>query len=276
MRSQQQVSQTLGISIKTINKYIQKHGLSRSHREARHLRYHAHRPRIRIAGRLLARLNGLLLSDAHLRLEGNRNARLTFGFKHRRTALSVIRELAPIPFGRPRPYMVHGGAYSEKSVRVWYFASKNLPELNVHRKRWYPHGKKRVPQNLRLTPDTLYWWYVGDGSLNRLPDHNTINLYFSSRSAQERAQLLAALTRRGFEPRHYDRLGVITIPRRRVGKFLRIIGPCRNPEYAYKWDFTPTMSKKEANRRRAEWSTNSWRNPVIRASRIAKLRGTRK
>lgn len=52
-------------------------------------------------------------------------------------------------------------------------SSINLFDLYT---RWYPNNKKIIPPNLKITPNVLLHWYIGDGSLG------TNNFYLSTQS----------------------------------------------------------------------------------------------
>ena len=42
--------------------------------------------------------------------------------------------------------------------------TKAYPEMKDQRERWYPDGKRKVPQDLRLTPFNVAQWFSGDGT----------------------------------------------------------------------------------------------------------------
>ncbi|MFX0185701.1 MAG: hypothetical protein ACFE95_21660 [Candidatus Hodarchaeota archaeon] len=49
----------------------------------------------------------------------------------------------------------------KKSIHL---ITQSTAQLYKEYKRWYPKGKKAVPTDLRLTPESVLRWYVGDGS----------------------------------------------------------------------------------------------------------------
>ena len=49
----------------------------------------------------------------------------------------------------------------KNTVYLWSNASVQLYKLY---QKWYPDGKKIVPRDLKLTPQTVLHWYIGDGS----------------------------------------------------------------------------------------------------------------
>jgi len=49
-------------------------------------------------------------------------------------------------------------------MRAYRLCTKSYQELKDLRERWYPNGVKKVPDDIKLTPSTLFNWFVGDGS----------------------------------------------------------------------------------------------------------------
>lgn len=66
------------------------------------------------------------------------------------------------PKKRPNGKGVDGG-----SLFAWQSSTLSHPDLKVHRDRWYPGGKKRIPLDVRLTGTSLRLWYIGDGSMDK-------------------------------------------------------------------------------------------------------------
>ena len=151
--------------------------------------------------------------------------------KHRRTA-EVMRSSVPfLGMCAPAEMRQRGRLY-------WQMWSPRSRLLTVQRERWYPDGKKHPPSDIELHPETVYWWYVGDGHLIKRSGCITLGTYGF---LKEEVELLAhKLDSLGFSPSvHYhlhSRGYYIYIPRRCVTAFLDYLGPCQNPEYAYKWE----------------------------------------
>lgn len=51
----------------------------------------------------------------------------------------------------------------DKQYPVFYIHSKRTLQLSAIYNRWYPDGKKHVPADIKLTPITVLFWYLGDG-----------------------------------------------------------------------------------------------------------------
>lgn len=270
-RSQHELANHLGISIKTVNKYLQGMGASRSTSEGHFFRYARQRTNEPFSRQERAALDGIILSDGYIQKRGHHNARLAFAFKHPGTIHTLTAEFPSLTFGPINQYTTKGGEFSPRPAIVFSSQSHADPRLKAFRIRWYPNGKKRIPSDIKLAPKTLYWWYVGDGSLHRT--NYNIQLYANSRSKRELHRMCMLLAGLGIHATPHS--WGINVPRSQVPRFLAHIGPCRNPEYSYKWGYVPVLSKAEANRRRAIASSNSWKNPLIRANRIKNLRGKR-
>ncbi|KKK81369.1 hypothetical protein LCGC14_2814130, partial [marine sediment metagenome] len=41
------------------------------------------------------------------------------------------------------------------------------PDFKKQRTRWYPQGKKIVPKDVLLSPESVLIWYLGDGSVKK-------------------------------------------------------------------------------------------------------------
>lgn len=53
-----------------------------------------------------------------------------------------------------------------RNTLVWAIKTKSYRDFIEIRKTWYPNGKKKIP-NIKLTPITLFNWYIGDGSYDK-------------------------------------------------------------------------------------------------------------
>lgn len=108
-------------------------------------------------------INGLLLSDATLRrVEKNQNSDFAVSQTgERRKFLYVIQEhLKKLGFSTRINKNRH------KIHKTWQYKIETRKHVvwTELRKLWYPDGYKIVPNSLKLTPKTLAWLYMGDGS----------------------------------------------------------------------------------------------------------------
>jgi hypothetical protein len=116
--------------------------------------------------RLLALVDGFLLGDGSIDPKGCLRLEQT---KRRRgwlvqvaalfSKLGVSTKLLKIP---PRTRMLEGRVLCSKGGHLLY--TPCYVEFQEQRKRWYPKGVKRVPQDVDLSPCSLANWFAGDGT----------------------------------------------------------------------------------------------------------------
>lgn len=185
-------------------------------------------------------LDGMLLGDLGLQLEERRvNARARWSGKHLRTAKAMIQSLS-LDWREPKKHTVFDKR-TKKKYPGYHLLSLTSSKLTEQYHRWYPEGKKMVPRDIILTPETIYWWYVGDGCLYKDGRISFATQGFSRRDVEF---LISLEPINRWEPKMYKNRErfIICIPRRYVGELLECIGICQNPEYAYKWDLKTPVS----------------------------------
>jgi hypothetical protein len=140
---------------------------------------------------------------------------------HERDGLPITHH--PNKIYMPKPSMCF---YSEQSP--FYLEQRNL---------WYPNGKKIVPENINLTPLTLAFWYMDDGSLQ----HNVHSrLYTNGFSFCDVEILISKLKNLGinseiYTAKYIDRIyPVIKINRSNSFKLFDIISKYIVPCMQYK------------------------------------------
>ena len=170
----------------------------------------------------LHRLDGLLLGDGHLR-PGKYTSRYTHSSKYIQTLERITRIFDCLIFSKPYYYISKIGA-------SWSFASLNHIALKPIRDRWYPDGKKIIPKDIELYPETMYEWYIGDGCCSC----GSVYLCTNGFADECRELLRDKLTNLGVTTTVMSdkRIRIRTVA---VQKFYSIIGSCLNPEYQYKW-----------------------------------------
>jgi DNA-binding XRE family transcriptional regulator len=112
-------------------------------------------------------INGTLLSDASVCVYRNKYYRYSLTAKSKEFLEWVSKILAA--YNIPTYFSFNG--VSEVFSLGFYINARNIDELMKLREKWYTKisGKtiKTVPRDLELTPTTLLFWYLGDGSLER-------------------------------------------------------------------------------------------------------------
>jgi len=241
----------LGVDCETIRKHCKRYGIiARSRDLAIHIGHQREKRGIRLSEQEMLVLDGLMLGDGHLAMgSGGRSARYSHGSKHRETLESIRHALASLEFSEPR---AHESRRHGIPSTAFFFKSRAYSQLLPQRLRWYDDDvserlRKRVPSDLRLTSDVLYWWFIGDGSIC------TYQLKLSTEGFTDgcRGGLRARLLELGIET-NLTKSGCILVCARSVPTFYELMGDCRNPEYAYKWQYRkPRWTYRRGLRRTA-------------------------
>ncbi len=109
-------------------------------------------------------LNGLLLSDAHLRRPKNYNNNSNFMLLQTETHEELItnceKHLNDLGFNTYK-YKKFQKKYNTFHIGLDSSKSIIFSEL---RRYWYPNGIKIVPKDIQLTPKTIAYWFMGDGT----------------------------------------------------------------------------------------------------------------
>jgi transposase len=148
--SQKKIANVLNCNITTIermfaSKFILPRTLSQSARIVKKRNLNISEEQIEI-------LNGLLLSDFHIE-KGAFQARLSFGFKYKEFSEYCIKKLNCFQWSELK---------QDKKTGAWHAKTAFYKDLFILKTLWY-NKKKRVPKDLKITPLTLLFWYLGDG-----------------------------------------------------------------------------------------------------------------
>lgn len=94
--------------------------------------------------------------------------------------------------------------------------------------QWYHEKIKRMP-DLELTPESCYWWYIGDGST--APE--ALKLFIGTDNIDALLKKIPVKTT-WYKAHNQFPTVYIAEPKDRI-KFLEYIGPCRHSSCSYKW-----------------------------------------
>lgn len=185
-------------------------------------------------------LEGLLLSDAHLRRSNeNCNAQLGFTIKHRSFADAIVCNLPSLSWSP----IVERDKYDSRTSNTYHsvtFRSHVDKLLTKEHIRWYPQGTKMVPRDIVLQPLTLLWWYLGDGCLERKkarPNYRRVCLSTDSFSDEELDFLIGQM-RPLLGSYVYKECGRIMVSRTSLCRFAELVGAKSPAEcYRYKFEF---------------------------------------
>lgn len=105
---------------------------------------------------------GLLLSDAHLRsIKDGQNSCFVLDIQERDKEIInlVVEFFSDLGIGSCVDRQLHNGKHW--SIRITTYRNYAFTLL---RKLWYPEEKKIVPKTVKLTPKSVAYWFMGDGS----------------------------------------------------------------------------------------------------------------
>jgi hypothetical protein len=175
-------------------------------------------------------LDGMMLADASICDQSSISARIGYGCKFKKTLEDVSKELDSIKFGKPFSYTSKPHVKSGKKYTSWFIKSEKNNTLLKERLRWYPNGKKIVPEDVRITHNSCYWWFIGDG----YNQYGRIMLCTESFSKKENYVLIEKLKQKGFDANYTSR-NRISITKSDSKKFIKWILKDRNIAQHYKY-----------------------------------------
>jgi len=238
-KSTYMIAGELGVSPGTINRWLHRHGIElRSSDESYFL---SHCNTLEVDQHLKEMLDGELLGDGSIVPSGLRTAVYGHGSKHRQYVVWLAEEFAKhglMQSGSIRRTVNYLGG--NHSSITYVYRSRSYPELMVFRRRFYPQGKKIVPEDLVLTPIVVRQWYLGDGQIHGPPRQRaSITLHTCAFDAASIDILLKGLLDLGLKTTHQPVHNALHISAHSTRDCLNYIGPCPEPIrsiYEYKWD----------------------------------------
>ena len=238
-KSTYQIAKEEGCDPATIGNWLKQFGIPRRH-------IHQSVNHVEVTESLLEYLDGSLLGDGCLRSQSSKSACYRLTQKH----LSYIRFTGG--------YLVNQGLLPAGQVQTrikelpsgniafaHYYATRAYRELREQRDRWYPDDKKRVPNDIRITPLSVRTWFLEDGTWykNKRGRGEEIHLYAYAFTREGLYRLVERLKNVLDTSRiHVDKKGVIFFGHRTaVKKFFDYILPLPKElkkDYGYKYPQT--------------------------------------
>lgn len=168
-------------------------------------------------------LDGIMISDGCLTSTTAISARLSLGFKYNETIEDIKIALPSIIFG-PTNIVNNGSSFHNKSKMYGDLLSEN--------KRWYVNGKKIIPNDIKITKNLCYWWFIGDG----YNSNENVYLCTDSFTKEENLLLCDKFNELGFKCSLTTRNRIRFYKKYSVN-FLNWIIPENgiNKQYKYKW-----------------------------------------
>lgn len=112
---------------------------------------------VNLSNKLVEFLDGLLLGDGSFVLSSRKkSARYKHSDKNKLYLIYLKKQLSNFNIESSKIYRDRKGYF--------HFHTKSYRDFVKLHKRWYIHGKKKIPFDLDITPTILKNWYIGDGS----------------------------------------------------------------------------------------------------------------
>jgi len=228
----EEVATKVGTTYPTIQQYFSRNNLeTRSISEYVGLR----QPSINLTTKESEIVNGMLLGDGWIN-EHEYTGSIGYACKHEMVPSSLCYEL-PRLFQRQPDNIKFYDERTSKWYQRWRSQSIAFKEFLNLRHKWYPNSAKVIPNDIVLTAETCYWWYVGDGSSAR----NSLYLCTNGFTVPDVEMLISKMPVRSrlymYKIRKlnksYPMISITSLNDRH--EFLKFIGPCRHSVYNYKW-----------------------------------------
>jgi len=176
-------------------------------------------------------IEGWILSDASMEIVSRVSARFTIGLKY----FSPVDELEGL-----LPSLTLGPIWQSGTTRCFHRKTHSYRSLYDITKLWYGRGTKQVPRKFSLTSNKAYYWFIGDGYLDRIMYGRATNIGLCTDSFSEDSLkiLLFELKRNGIDATTRKRskgTKRIYINEKNMPRFFEYIGPCKDIDYEYKW-----------------------------------------
>lgn len=193
-------------------------------------------------------IQGHLLGDASIFVTGrdcNRDATFNFVTKHQEYGEWLVSHTESFAACK----LQIGDRYDKRTDKSYHRVAFRTPSNKLFtelRAKWYPEGKKIVPQDLVLTKDLILRWYMDDGNWHKK------GIYFNTQGFDPesteflRFQLSQFLGLKVTIQKHSTNLYRLFIPLRGTGSgykstnnniemFFEVIGKCPVSCFTHKW-----------------------------------------
>ena len=202
----------------------------------------------RFTNETLEAVAGMLLGDGCISLAGRHSDIPEFAYGHCQEQKILSEEAARLLGGRVDEQLRGPSYISGKPCfrQSFYSTTSAHPVFAKLRKEWYPHGTKTVPQGIILTPRTLAWWFMDDGTrrvghtrghgIPRITPLEQFRLYTNGFSLSSVQLLVSKLLELGIRAKILQsHTGpVIYFRKNQSQRFQALISPYIPPELQYK------------------------------------------
>lgn len=177
-------------------------------------------------------IDGLLLGDATVSRGSSYASRLSQNFskRYKEWAFSLQNQFLCFGINSKLGNYSHYDKRTKKYYHHIYLQTKCYPEFKIFRYRWYSNNKKEVPKDIKLVPNSIRNWYLGDGSLT----HGDIQLATDGFSLNSLKVLKEKFLEFGLNF-HINSNRLYLYKAADVRKFLSLIGESYPKCFAYKF-----------------------------------------
>lgn len=250
------------ISISTLHKYCKKYNLTRTWSEARRNSYDIYIDynKTYLTEKVIDSIDGFLLGDGGAgigkrrkpaktdRAENNKIGRLSCGVQYEEFCRYLMKD-----FGDYIVKVQKGETDHMKQGFVWVGCTKFHPDLYKQYIRWYPENSngqriKQPPNDVRITPNSVMMWYLGDGCLHTTNNHDVASVHLSTDGfAPERVEFLVnKLLKTGIDC-HRNKENRIRVSSKGLPAFFDFIGR-KSPIKCYNYKFDLPLWRFESKR----------------------------
>ncbi len=246
------LSKELKIDRGTIKRYLKKHNIKI--RTSKDQKIINNPPKEFIINeKIKAFIDGILLGDASIpkRKDGIKPWCLTQACKHKEY-LDYIKNRLNNSGILSSPILsrwINDDRCKNKGYDQHFLQTRRYKTFEIFRERWYPKGKKIIPRDILITPETLLQVYICDGNFYReirfcLDAFDKEEIYFLKGLIEKELEIKLRANKIN---KRYE----LFIKKSDTNKFLNYIGKSPVKCYAYKWKDNETEEAKNRKRLKA-------------------------
>lgn len=169
----QKIAQKCDVALSTIHRWLHRNNIPVQHDRGAHTLSTEAKNDCELNPQVRDFFDGSLLGDGNLVSRSTLSARYQLGQKHREYCQWVDNYLCF--FGIKRSGMIN----KYKGIQAYQYKTLDYGPLKEIYKKWYPEGKKKVPQNVILNPFSIRHWFIEDGS-SWFNNSGTLSIQFAT------------------------------------------------------------------------------------------------
>lgn len=124
----------------------------------------------------------------------------------------------------------------QRSNGTYSLNTRHTKNLKSMRDKWYPDGKKKLPDDFRLNSTHMLLWYMGDGNLKNPESAPRVTCSWMTEESLIRVkQQLEEFIGNNVSIYTTEGTNRLLVKQESRDQFFRFIGSCPVEEYSYKW-----------------------------------------